>query len=250
MILYFSGNGNSRWVAEQLAMQTHDKALDMTMYIREGISPETLKIDDERLGVVFPIHSWYAPRPVVKFIERLPNNIGYKYVVATCGDDAGKAMQRLYKHFRWDAAWTVIMPNTYIPMFNLDSDELALSKIKKAREWVLPSIAEKILRKSKEESVREGGFPWLKTYVVQPLFAKFVVRSHGFHVEGDCILCGTCVKSCPVGNVRLEDAGPKWQDKCIHCMACVHGCPLHIIQYAHSTQKRGRYQITKYLKRD
>ncbi|HRW22421.1 MAG TPA: EFR1 family ferrodoxin [Bacteroidales bacterium] len=249
MILYFSGNGNSRWVAEQLAKLTGEKSLDLSVYIRKGISSDEIKIDGDSLGLVFPIHSWYAPKPVVDFVKHLhvPNNV-YCYAVSTCGDDAGKGMSRLAKHFRLDAAWTVVMPNTYIPMFNLDSDELAGSKIYKAYNETIPSISKNILLKRKIWQVHEGPFPWLKTYVIQPLFVKFMIRSRNFHIEGHCNHCGKCVQSCPVGNVYLSDAGPVWKDNCIHCMGCIHICPLHIIQYAHSTQKRGRYQLKKYLK--
>ena len=60
MIVYFSATGNSRWVAQQLAALTGDVLCDIADSLKEGRLP-VLPDDTERVGVVFPIHSWYVP---------------------------------------------------------------------------------------------------------------------------------------------------------------------------------------------
>lgn len=246
MILYFTGTGNSRWIAEQLAEATHDTVLSIIECLELDHIPEELESAD-RLGIVFPVHSWYAPRVVVDFLSqlRLPT-CSYRYAVCTCGDDMGKGMERLSKHFPLDAAWSVAMPNTYVPMFNLDAEELCHTKIENARHAVA-LIARSVLRQEKVWEVHEGGAAWLKTYVVNPLFVRFVVGSKGFHVDEGCISCGMCSKLCPVANIRMADGHPTWGKECIHCMACVHGCPQKVIQYKKATQKKGRYRLADYL---
>lgn len=246
MILYFTGTGNSRWIAEQLAEATQDTIFDMTDCLKQRRIPEELDSAD-RIGIVFPVHSWYAPRVVVDFLSQLQLlHCLYRYAVCTCGDDMGKGMKRLSKHFHLDAAWSVAMPNTYVPMFNLDAEEVCHTKIENARHTVA-AIAEAVLREEKVWEVHEGGAAWLKTYVVNPLFVRFVIGSKGFHVDDGCISCGICSKSCPVRNIRMVDGHPVWGKQCIHCMACVHGCPQKVIQYKKATQKKGRYRLADYL---
>lgn len=246
MIGYFSATGNSRWVAQQLAALTGDVLCNITDSLKEGCLP-ALPDDTERVGIVFPIHSWYVPAPVFDFLARLSVPASaYRYAVCTCGDDVGKGMSRLAKHFPLDAAWSVQMPNTYVPMFNLDAPGLARQKVENARAR-LPRIAEAILRKEHVWAVHEGSCPRLKTYVVQPLFIHYYIGTKAFRVEDACISCGLCAKNCPVSVIRLVDGRPVWGDACIHCMACLHGCPVKAIQYGKGTRKKGRYRLEDYL---
>lgn len=246
MILYFTATGNSRRIAELLAEAVHDTAVSIVDCLKQGSMPVGLS-EADRLGVVFPIHSWYAPRVLIDFLLRLrlPDRC-YRYAVCTCGDDAGKGMSRLAKHFPLDAAWSVAMPNTYVPMFNLDGETLSRKKIEAARRQVA-SIAEEVLQQKKVWKVHEGGAAWLKTYAVNPLFVRFTISSKKFHVDEGCISCGICGNSCPVGNISMTDGRPVWGERCIHCMACLHACPREVIQYGKATRKKGRYRLADYL---
>lgn len=246
MILYFSATGNSRWIAEMLAEATHDTAVSMADGLKQGSYIPVGLWEAERVGIVFPVHSWYAPRALVGFLSqlRLPDCC-YRYAVCTCGDDAGKCMNRLARHFPLDAAWSVAMPNTYIPMFGLDDEALCRKKIEDARRAVA-SIAGDVLQRKKVWQVCEGSAAWLKTYIINPLFVRFIIRSKGFHVDEGCISCRICVNSCPVGNIRLAHGHPVWGKQCIHCMACLHACPQKVIQYGEATRKKGRYRLADY----
>ena len=119
-------------------------------------------------------------------------------------------------------------------------------KIAEARTRIA-GIARSVQRHERVWDVHEGSVPWLKTYIANPLFVRFVIRSKGFHVEEGCTGCGVCAHSCPVGNIRLEDDRPVWNSHCIHCMACVHGCTQKAIQYGKTTQRKGRYRLKDYL---
>ena len=45
-----------------------------------------------------------------------------------------------------------------------------------------------------------------------------------------CIGCGTCVVSCPVNAITLNDGKAEInQDICIHCGTCVGVCPVNAI---------------------
>lgn len=247
MILCFSATGNSRWVASRLAASVGDSMFDLTACLRSGAPLPRLSGSDV-VGIVFPIHSWYVARPLLGLLSRLevPSS-AYRYAVCTCGDDAGKAMDRLSRRFPLDAAWSVQMPNTYVPMFNLDGDALCRSKLE-AASGQLASIALAVRGRQRVWQVHEGGLAWLKTYVVNPLFERFVVSARGFYAGEGCTSCGLCAKACPMNNVHvLPGAGPQWGNRCMHCMACLHACPSGVLQYKKATRRRGRYRLSDYL---
>ncbi len=245
MILYFSATGNSRWVASRLASELGDSMFDLSACLCSGAPLPRLS---DVAGIVFPIHSWYVARPLLEALSRLDvSSSAYRYAVCTCGDDAGKAMERLSRHFPFDAAWSVQMPNTYVPMFDLDGDALCRSKLEAASR-LLPSIASAVRNRQRVWQVHEGSFAWLKTYVVNPLFVRFVIGVRGFYAMDGCTSCGQCARACPLDNVRVSPGTrPRWGNRCMHCMACLHACPLGVLQYKKSTRRRGRYRLADYL---
>ena len=62
MIFYFSGTGNSAWVAERMAEALQDR----TVAIAEAsVQERTYALRaDERLGFVFPVYAWGPPKLV------------------------------------------------------------------------------------------------------------------------------------------------------------------------------------------
>ena len=60
MIFYFSGTGNSRYIAKHLATLTNDTYISIT---EKELSPT----DDKRIGLFFPVHAWSAPIVMEEF---------------------------------------------------------------------------------------------------------------------------------------------------------------------------------------
>ena len=70
MIFYFSGTGNSEWIANQLSKGQNEDLV----FIPEALKNEALEFDlqkDEKIGFVFPIYSWAPPEIVLRFINRI-----------------------------------------------------------------------------------------------------------------------------------------------------------------------------------
>ena len=180
MIFYFSGTGNSRYVAEHIAVHTGDRALDICGLNPGGsITAETA----DSIGFVFPVYSWGVPPVMCDFVQCLSKDIVTfihdndipVWMVATCGDETGDAHRMFRKllksvNIELRGCWSVIMPNTYVlwPGFDVDSDSLRIDKIDKARMEVR-RIASRILNAEWEEKVTVGSFPTLKTRIVYPL---------------------------------------------------------------------------------
>ena len=98
MIFYFSGTGNSRWVAQTLASRMGDKACDLT---RLDAVPD-LK-GESRVGIVFPVYAWGLPEVVADFAAKLPQTGAFTFGVGTCGSEAGLALKHLSQLFPLDS---------------------------------------------------------------------------------------------------------------------------------------------------
>ena len=92
MILYFSGTGNSEYVAKQIQNGLDEDALDLFTKLR--LHDHSPLRSDTPWVVVTPTYAWRIPRIVSDWLIKTPLN-GCKdiYFVMTCGDSIGNAGQ-------------------------------------------------------------------------------------------------------------------------------------------------------------
>ena len=236
MIYYFSGTGNSEWVAKELAFLTGDEH----EFIGYGNAP----FAGTSIGLIFPIYAWGVPAPVEAFLKELKlSRTTYVYAVATCGSNCGnvdKQIENIIDH-PVDAILSLSLPNNYIQGGDCDTDEVAREKFKAAQPK-LRDFAGKIAKKEKGvKMVTRGPLPGLMTDIVHPLFLKVASSDKKFSVNDTCTSCGACVNNCPLQNITLVDGKPTWNGNCAQCTACINRCPQKAIQYGSSTPSRIRY---------
>ena len=51
-----------------------------------------------------------------------------------------------------------------------------------------------------------------------------------FFITNDCINCGACVDTCPVGAIEQKGMKHDIDDKCIKCGNCLGVCPVDAIK--------------------
>ena len=122
MVVYFSGTGNSKYIAERIAGSLQEKLLCMNEQIKSG-DTGTVKTG-ENLVVVVPTYAWRIPRVVSDWIGQT-EFVGAKNVwyVMSCGSGIGGAdiynrklsEKKGLKHM---GTAQIIMPENYIAMFN------------------------------------------------------------------------------------------------------------------------------------
>lgn len=248
MIFYFSGTGNSKFVAKNIADFQGDRLIAIPEELnREGNSFEYKLIEKELVGFVYPVYAWGPPQIVLDFIGRLKITGGKPYVfsLCTCGDEEGKTTKILEKALenkgiKLNSAFTIIMPNNYIISFDIDSKEVEKDKILKAR-GKLKDINEILLnRKSEVFDINPGSFPRLKSTVINPLFNKYGRSTKKFYSTTACTGCGLCQRVCPIHTIKVEKK-PSWGTECTQCLGCINSCPTRAIQYGKGTVNKGRY---------
>lgn len=241
MIFYFSGTGNSQFIAEEAAKLTQDRIACIP-----DIEPNYTLQNDEKLGFVFPIYAWAPPACVCEFIKNLKlenYNGNYIYFIATCHTQTGNIdgiMQKLLsaKGLKCQAGFSVNMPNNYLlAPFAKTDDEAKRTLLLTNAQHKLEEIAQNI-NAAKEIFSLTRGAKFLSC--LAPLFQK-LMTDKGFMVEKNiCIQCGKCAAACPVTNIDLSPF-PIWKGKCEMCQACLHICPVSAIQYGHYSKGKKRY---------
>ena len=255
MIFYFSGTGNTRWVAEQIAKAIGEELVFIPDMIRERRYKFTVK-EDERIGFCFPTHGWQPPRICREFIRQLSltsKTNTYCWALTTCGDNTGEAMTILNKDLQTiglqaETLFSVIMPESYVclPFMKTDPEDRERWKIENAEHQLHHIISIVKDRKRGIEELEKGSTPRLYSYVIGAYFNKRMVHDKKFTVDADvCIKCGKCVKVCPVDNIK--GTPPVWihNGKCTCCLACYHYCPVHAINYGSITRKRDQYYFNR-----
>ena len=276
MIYYFSGTGNSLHVARHLADALGENLCPIAplLLTRGGGANQQVPPRgdlEEAIGLVFPVYAWGIPNVVEQFVRNYKATLlggrlkgGFLYAVMTCGDDMGYADKVLEKALgrKLDAAFSVLMPDVYVCLPGFDVDSPRECKEKYAREEAqVKETAACISARKQVRQLKRGPFPLTKTYIIRPLFNRYLLTDKYFHVDASkCISCGRCRKSCPVGNIILCPTGeehgeegneiPHWQSHCSGCLACYHACPYHAINFGTMTQKKGQYNLLKQLNSD
>lgn len=122
MLLYFTGTGNSRYVAQRLAALTGEKDIvDVSRYLRSG---ESARLNSERpYVVVCPTYAWRIPRVLEAFLLRSEFSGNQRiYFVMTCGSGIGGALRSLQalcaqKGLTCGGVARIVMPENYVAMF-------------------------------------------------------------------------------------------------------------------------------------
>ena len=96
MVLWFSGTGNSKYVAQRIAHAFNQEIISIFDRIKN--EDYTAVHSDDELIFVVPTYSWRIPRVVEKWIENTQfsgNNSAY--FVMTCGGDIGNSEKYIKK---------------------------------------------------------------------------------------------------------------------------------------------------------
>jgi ferredoxin len=258
VIYYFSGTGNSLAVARDISERLDARLISISSVIdRVTITPEA-----DIVGIVFPVY--YVglsnlPLIVKRFVMKL-ENIDEKYIFAVCtyGGGSGPTLKILGELIasrggRLAAGFGVQMPQNAF-------DKPFENREKLCRNWKnikLAAICEYI------DAKKSGHFdpdsriarPVIRVLMymenlsfLRPFFIRSIYRAAGhqnsldipfaeamplvdnsYHSDGNCTGCGTCVKVCPVQNIKMAEGRPEWLHHCENCLACINWCPKKAI---------------------
>jgi ferredoxin/flavodoxin len=249
VIYYFSGTGNSYYIAKRIAA-----FLPRTEVVNiADIACKNIDLLYERVGIVFPVYYGGLPPMVHKFVDKLRFGLdNYVFSVVTKGGMSGAVNDELAavvaeRGGRLNAAFKVSMPGNFIAVYGAFPEPIQNRMLRKA-DITAERIAEAAAKKL--HSRHAGDTQAEKIKNIAPLTER--IKNYGafsanYRVSGKCNGCGRCAKVCPSQNIKLENNRPLFSSKCERCMACIQWCPQNAIAYMDKTTNRKRYHHPKVI---
>lgn len=246
MVIYYTGTGNSRFIAKIIAEKLDDTLVDATELMKQG---KFGKFESERPYVfVCPTYAWQMPKIFVEFIKRSKfSGNKFSFFVMTCGSDIGNAEKQIKElceeaDFKYKGVMEIEMPENYIAMFT--APEQAEAKKIVAKAVILAREAAEIVGQNKYFPHEEPDIlDKVKSGIVNDIFYKYMISAKKFYATDKCIGCKKCVTECPLNNIKIVDGKPQWGNQCTHCMACICKCPTEAIEYGKHTKGKRRYSL-------
>ncbi len=248
MVIYFSGTGNSKYIAGVISDRLGDSVSSAAELIKKWEAPEFYS--DKPYIFVAPIYAWQFPKVFREWIEKC-RFLGNKkaYFVITCGSDIGAAANHIKRFaekygFGYMGTAPVVMPDNYLIMFSPQSAEKDNEVIEKAEKSAL-TLCERIENGEAFSPLKNTFVGHICSDVVNPFFYLFYIGADKFYVTDACVSCGKCAEVCMLNNIKIVDGKPKWGKDCTHCVACISNCPALAIEYGKNTKGRRRYTCPK-----
>lgn len=248
-ILYFTATGNSLYIAKSIGGEIYS----IPQMVKEG----RYEFTDDKIGLVFPLHSWSVTPYIVDFLKKATFNCNYLFAITTYGIYSGavaKHLQDIGKEagFSFSYINKIKMVDNYIPTFNMDKEvkkepkkgiekqlEGIKSDIANSKKWIMKeSIIDKM---ATNHMLKRGNKPYNKKRLKVHAYGEGI--KNYIDVDDSCTQCGVCAKVCPVDNITMDYKNGKiaLSDKCFMCFACVHHCPSNAIHIKGQVSK-SRYR--------
>ena len=248
MILYFSGTGNSEYIAKMIANEIEDEVIDLFKKMRDHDYSEI--VSQKPWIIVTPTYAWRIPHIVEEWIKKTVFNGNQDvYFVMTCGGAIGNAQKYLQKlcnqkNMNYKGCAEIVMPENYIALFNTPQPseiKVIIEQAQKKTLDIIKYIKEGDIIPSPKMTIKDK----LNSGIVNDVFYPLFVHDKKFYATDKCISCGKCVNVCPLKNIELKEGKPIWNHHCTHCMACISRCPTEAIEYGKHSIDKLRYTCPK-----
>lgn len=249
MILYFSGTGNSLYIAKKMADKLDDNIVSIADLVCREQYQLTLK-KDETIGFVYPVIACAPPDIVTNFIKKVSfegytNN--YVYSVFNCAGSP-EYTSRIIKETAEKAGisikgfYDVLMPGNYITK----KKHLPPEKVQEYLDHCDEKIEEIVKNVHQHNcNYRKEKHSFLLSYGLHKL--AVLEKTEKFIFGNTCVGCGKCVDICPMEAITIVQGKPiREERKCEFCLACVNVCPKRALQVGNKTQGNPQYMNPYY----
>ncbi|GAA0704887.1 EFR1 family ferrodoxin [Paraclostridium ghonii] len=251
-ILYFSGTGNTQYVANYLG----EKLKEESHVVKIKSIDENPKVDEDidLLIIGGPNYASNVPEKLLKWVNKnVPKKNSNAIVYCTSAGKvnaygaeslAKKLTKKGYNIVGKDA---YVMPrNFYFGKYSQNTNDEISQMLNETNEKLDILINRIKHNEYKFENIENNNV--FKIDVFAKLFnliAKTIGKS--FSVDDTCIKCGKCIKNCPKKNIRYDkNKEIKFGNNCMACMRCIHNCPKNSINY--NNKKYNQYNLNRYIK--
>ena len=226
-VFYFTGTGNGLAIAKAIG----GEAISIPQALKCG----RIRYEDDAIGIVTPTYAGNPARIVVEFLKRVDLVAGYRFAVASYGGGMGNPLKPLAsavarKGWRFDYTASVKMVDNYLPLFDADEERKVKDQVAIGAE--LKRIASDVADR-KRSHAHVGAGNALYGVVGRLAYNRIAgpeMARKTFSVNDACVSCGICARSCPGGNITVEEGRhPVFGSSCLGCYGCAHICPHNAI---------------------
>ena len=224
MVFYFTGTGNSLYIAKQLE--------ESPVSIPQEMKLETLDFTDERIGIVTPIYGHEMPQIVKFFLKKAAFHTDYFYIILTYGNRHGGAAE-LAKQVcdaygvKVNYINVIQMVDNWLPNFDMN-EQKAIDK--HIPQQLAPILADLKAKKNTISPVTDTDRAAHQQFLARMSQMPADAWQHLLKISDACVGCGICEKVCPSGSVRVKNGrAVHYAGNCQTCLACVHACPQKAI---------------------
>ena len=233
IMFYFSGTGNSKYLAESFCKKTKSKAYS----IEEDLDFITLINENKFIGFCYPIYGSRVPKIMREFAFRFKNELKGKKVIIFAtqnlfSGDGARAFTDLFpkNHFEVILAEHFFMPNNVSNLFFYPiADEKRMAKYR----IDIQRKINRICNDYKKGIRKKRGFNPISRFLglIQGVFFPTIERRgrNKVKIYNNCNSCGLCVKLCPADNFKVENNQILPREKCFLCYRCINQCPKKAI---------------------
>lgn len=228
VMVYFSGTGNSKYIAEQFAEKMNIKAYS----IEQELEFADIFNTADTIAVCYPIYGSCVPRIMREFVKRYQDIFASKKLIIFCtqmlfSGDGARAFARLIPNCEQRVIYAehFLMPNNIcnfalFPMREKEKVKKPLKALKKLDEICLDL---------QNGIVKKRGWNVFSTLLGKTqniAYPKMEAQARAsFSADDTCIGCGLCVKNCPTNNLEMVDGKVIQKGNCTLCYRCVNLCP-------------------------
>ena len=257
LTLYFSGTGNTEYIAKSFSNSMDAKCLSIEA---DANFTQELK-DNDAIAFCYPIYGSRMPRNMREFVARHMSDINGKKVIILVtqtlfsGDGA-----RVFTDLFWDGMIDVI----YAEHFNMPNNVNNLAIMRKANDKKIKKYVRKadvrlrqVCKDIKAGIIKKRGFSRFSqafgniqgkawqgdSREVEPSIRSIEYRlKKSVKIRKECTACNLCVEICPVKNLNNENGTVAPGNNCIVCYRCINRCPEKVISIMINTKPKWQYR--------
>ncbi|MDD7457356.1 MAG: EFR1 family ferrodoxin [Clostridia bacterium] len=233
-IIYFSGTGNTRYVAHRLKHELSVSAV--TVNICKELDFDGIIKNSDYLFFCYPVYGSMTPKIMDEFVLKYADIIKGKEVgvVITQGllsGDGAMDLARKLQNLGTVVTTTehFIMPDNLCdvgkPITDKEIFDILNKTNKKINDYIKDFENGKARKRGNNPFSRMIG--GAQRVVCKKLFPRL---EQNIKLDNErCIGCGWCKENCPTTNITIENGKAKFLDRCTLCYRCVNGCPKKAI---------------------
>ncbi|WP_446898200.1 EFR1 family ferrodoxin [Clostridium sp. LBM24168] len=256
VLYYFSGTGNTKWVADKFRDNFKTYGVDLKLVNIEDedkIQSECFKKNDFII-VGSPVHAEFPPKIVCDFLDKIkPQHRKIKAIVystqATKSSSAPCFMSKCIKKKGYEISIQIYikMPNNYYFSAGKEPDKNNIESLLSEAETKISYVVKNFMNnKILIESNNEIRVYFSKFF--NKVFRRTIPKlSKNISSTEQCGKCGICLMNCPKNNITFENGRAVFNSKCILCMRCIHICPINAIRYKHKKINQTQKSILRSL---